>query len=269
MSQLQSAETSAGPLGLIIIIGVVVVLVFTFWRSMRHRASAARVRSGPLFGGSTTARAPGSAATIADGGQVPAQELRGALGVRGETDQDADAEDAGTGAMLGLCYHRFRHNGSGLWDPTVYDGTRNGHQVFIRLGRNAAVRGPGINARRLRHLSAVRVAVSPFELVAADGRLKPKTPVPPAVDALLAQLAPSPDVWRDLRVVAGPAGLVASRAYAQDWVSGWIYDLWLLERLAAVLHGAPLPPEALGREWTPPYGMGDWAPSIGAALSGT
>ncbi|MCW2658781.1 MAG: hypothetical protein JWR06_2974, partial [Jatrophihabitans sp.] len=112
MSQLQSAETSAGPLGLIIIIGVVVVLVFTFWRSMRHRASAARVRSGPLFGGSTTARAPGSAATIADGGQVPAQELRGALGVRGETDQDADAEDAGTGAILGLRYHRFRHNGS-------------------------------------------------------------------------------------------------------------------------------------------------------------
>jgi hypothetical protein len=185
----------------------------------------------------------------------------------GEHDDDADLEDEGTGARLGLAYHRARHSGD-LWYPTVYDGTRYGHQAYIRLGRNAAVRGPGLNFRRLRNVCAVRVGTPEFELTAADGRLRATTAVPPAIAAMLDQLAPSPDVWHDLRVIAGPAGLVASRGVAEDWLGGWIYDLWLLERMASVARGVSLPSEPLGREWSPPYGRGDWAPSAKDTLAG-
>jgi hypothetical protein len=262
------AEGSAGPVGLVIIVICLAAMLFTFRRALSSRRTSARVHSGPLSGGSPAARPPGSAAAITDGGQVPAQELLGALGVRPETDADADSDDEGTGAQLGLRYHRFRHS-AGVWDPTVYDGTRHGHQVFIRLGRSASVRGPGLDARRLRSICAVRVAGPEFELVAADGQLRGTTALPSAITMMLAQLSPSPDVWHDLRVVVGPAGLVASRGVAQDWLGGWIYDLWLLERIAMRLGTGPLPSERLGRAWTPPYGMGDWAPSVRDTLSGT
>jgi hypothetical protein len=261
------AEVSAGPLGLIIIVVCIGAMVFTFGRAGRSRRTAARVRSGPLAGGSSTARRPGTAADIVDGGQVPARELLGALGIRAETDADADDDDEGTGAILGLGYHRFRHSGE-LWDPTVYEGTRNAYQVFIRLGRNAAASGPGVNFRRMRSVCVVRVMAPEFELVAADGRLRADGAVPPAVAALLARLGASPDVWHDLRVLGGPDGLAASRGVAQDWLGGWIYDLWLLERIAACVAGPALAPEPLGRDWTPPYGMGEWAPSVRDALGG-
>ncbi len=255
-----SAEGSAAPLGLIILAVCIGAMLFTFRRAHRSRRNQQRVFSGPLAGGSATARPPGSAVAIADGGQVPAQELLGALGVRAERDEDADLDDEGTGARLGLRYHRFRHRGD-LWDPTIYDGTRNGHQTYIRLGRTAAVRGPGLNMRRARSVCAVRVAAPAFEIAASDGRLRATTAVPPAITTMLGQLAPSPDVWHDLRVVAGPDGLVTSRGIAEDWVGGWIYDLWLLERMTACLSGPALAHEPLGRAWVPPYEMGDWAPS--------
>jgi hypothetical protein len=85
---------------------------------------------------------------------------------------------------------------------------------------------------------------------------------------MLGQLGPSPTVWHDLRVVAGPDGLVASRGVAEDWIGGWIYDLWLLERMAASLAAPALRPETLGREWAAPYGMGDWAPTVRDMISG-
>lgn len=267
MTQPQVAEVSAGPLGVIILVICIGAMLFTFGRARRSRRTGARVRGGPLAGGSSTARAPRTAGTIADGGQVPAQELLGALGVRAEEDDDADSDDEGTGAMLGLTHHRFRHGA--LWEPTVYDGSRNGHQVYIRIGRSTSARGPGANFRRMRDVSAVRVAAPEFELTSADGRLQAETTVPPAIAGMLEQIQPSPDVWHDLRVIAGPAGLVASRGSAEDYLGGWIYDLWLLERMATCLNGAALPPEHLGREWAPPYGMGDWAPSIRDTLSGS
>jgi hypothetical protein len=261
------AETSAGPTGPILIVVVVAVMLFTFRRALRSRSQFARVRKGPLYGGSVTARAPGSAAAIADAGQIPSQELLGALAVVAASEDEDESEDGGTGERLGLRYHRARHGAANLWDPIVYDGTRNGHDVFIRLNRNASVRGPGLNFRRDRSLCVVRVAVPEFVLVSADGRLRAESALPEQATTLLAGLSPSPDVWHDLRVVAGPEGLVASRGVSQDWVGGWVYDLWLLERLALGLGGRALPATPLGRDWVPPYEMDTWAP--GAAESYT
>jgi hypothetical protein len=261
---LDIAEVSAGPLGPLLIVGVLAGMAFRFRGAFRSRSQFARVRQGPLYGGSTTSRPAGSAGDIADGGHVPSQELLGALSVAAVPEDD-DSEDEGTGKRLGLRYHRARHGAAG-WDPVVYDGTRNGHQAFIRLNRNASVRGPGMNFRRDRSLCVVRVGVERFELTAADGRLEPATAVPGAVAAMLERMTASPDVWHDLRVVAGPDGLVASRGVSQDWLGGWTYDLWLLERLAACLEGRALAPEKLGREWAPPYDLDTWAPSaLGAA----
>lgn len=252
------AETGAGP---IVIAVVVLAMAVTFARSMRARGDFARVREGPLYGGSPDAREPGTAASIADGGQVAAGELLGALAVKKVTARQAASEDEGTGARLGLRRYRARHGTEDLWDPGVYCGTRDGHQVFIRLGRNASVRGPGVNFRRDRYICAVRVAVDAFELVGDEGELRGTTALPPQAQAVLDAIARSPDVWRDLRVVAGPEGLVASRGVWGDWLGGWIYDLWLLERLAAALGGQALPRVRMGREWEPPYGLDAWAPS--------
>ena len=60
----------------------------------------------------------------------------------------------------------------------------------------------------------------------------------------------------------------ASRAVVGDWVGGWIYDLWLLERLAAGGGGEALTHERLVRAWEPPYEMGKWAPSALSSLGG-
>jgi hypothetical protein len=260
MPQPSAAETSAGPLGLIIIAVSVGAMLFVFFRSARARRTALRVQHGPLAAPAAAPLPAGSAAAMTDAGQVPARLLLTALAVEGST-AVIDSEDEGIGAMLGLQYHRFHHRDQ-LWDPPVYEGTRNGHQVFIRLGRNASVRGPGVNARRLRAVAVVRASAPPFELATAGGALIAHTPVPPPVAAVLAAMRPSPDVWHDLRVVCGPEGLAANRGLGGDWLGGWIYDLWLLERLAACLRSAPLPPVPLERDWTPPYELGEWAPSV-------
>ncbi len=53
----------------------------------------------------------------------------------------------------------------------------------------------------------------------------------PEVDEILGELAPAPKVWRELVVEDGPGGIRARRpvtAHSQ----GYVYELWLVERLA-------------------------------------
>ena len=68
-------------------------------------------------------------------------------------------------------------------------------------------------------------------------------------------------------MVGGSKGIVASRGASTDFLGGWIYDLWPLERLAAKLEADPLPDVRLTRSWTPPY-LGDRAPSALDSLRG-
>jgi hypothetical protein len=44
-------------------------------------------------------------------------------------------------------------------------------------------------------------------------------------------LAPAPVVWRDLVVEGGPDGILARRPVTAH-PQGYVYDLWLVERLA-------------------------------------
>jgi hypothetical protein len=111
------------------------------------------------------------------------------------------------------------------------------------------------------------VAAPDFELNADDGRLNPNPGAPGEVTGVVTDLSPAPDVWHELRVVGGSKGIVASRGASADFLGGWIYDLWLLERLAARLEADPLPDVRLTRGSTPPY-LGDWAPSALDSLRG-
>jgi hypothetical protein len=53
----------------------------------------------------------------------------------------------------------------------------------------------------------------------------------PEVEAALGELAPDVRIWRDLVVEGGPDGIRARRPVTAH-PQGYVYDLWLVERLA-------------------------------------
>jgi hypothetical protein len=166
-------------------------------------------------------------------------------------------------AALGLEY--FWGGGTrwftgGATYPTVMYGERNGHEVVIRQGLAGTSTLPGLRLQKDRHVTAVRVQAPSFELQARDGRIDAPADAPGEVGGMVAAMNPSPDVWHDLRIVGGAEGIVASRGSFADYLGGWIYDLWFLERLAGELGAPALPAVGVDEDWEIPYGMGDWAP---------
>ena len=72
-----------------------------------------------------------------------------------------------------------------------------------------------------------------FEIEQKRQRLHAANGAPAAVEAVLAALQPS-EHWEKLRKVSGgPDGVVAERKV--DAENGWLWDLWLCERLLAEL----------------------------------
>src|SRR3954449_13454992 len=130
--------------GLLILFVCAAFLVFSFRRALIRRRDFARVRRGPLYGSKKSTDSRGSAEDIADGGQVAAQELLESLSVRDAPVLDDDGEDDGVSA-LGLSLHR---GSSTSQLPQVMEGTRNGHQVFIRQGLVGDSVSPGLGMRR-------------------------------------------------------------------------------------------------------------------------
>jgi hypothetical protein len=259
---------SANVLGIVIIALVATFVVYLLVSALRRRSLAMRQLRGPLAGGDPSARAPGSAAEVVDGGQVPVSELFAALRVAEVPELDAEGEPndiAGLGLTLREGYTPTDSSRPGR--PQVIMGKRNGHQVFVRQGQIGDTTMPGIWGRKLRQITTVRVDAPEFELRAEGGRLLPGDGAPGEVMGVIADLSPSPDVWNELRIVGGSEGIVTSRGTSRDFLGGWIYDLWLLERLAAKLEAKPLADIRLRQGWTPPY-LGDWAPSALDALRG-
>jgi hypothetical protein len=111
---------------------------------------------------------------------------------------------------------------------TEFSGTRHGRRVALRMGVvPSAWRERGANEVE------VQAAVAPFRVRADDGRLVAEPGAPPEVEELLADLAPAPEVWRDLVVEGGPDGILARRPITMKAnPQGYVYDLWLVERLA-------------------------------------
>jgi hypothetical protein len=77
----------------------------------------------------------------------------------------------------------------------------------------------------------VEAPVAPFRFSDDDGRLVAEPGALPEVEGFLAGLAPAPDVWREVVVEGGPDGILARRPVTAH-PQGYVYDLWLVERLA-------------------------------------
>jgi hypothetical protein len=257
------ADATTAVLGVLLIGGAVIVIALGIWLGLSGRARLARVMRSPLYAaGDTTERPPGSAVEIEDAGQIPVRELLGALRVSDSDDlMGADVDEFAQ--ALGLQYRAgggTRLLSGGATYPTLMYGERNGHEVLIQQGLVGTSTFPGLRMQKLRHVTAVRVRAPSFELDARDGRIDAPADAPGEVRGVVEAINPSPDVWHDLRVVGGAEGIVASRGYANDYLGGWIYDLWFVERLAGELGAPALPAVGVDEEWEIPYGMGGWAP---------
>jgi hypothetical protein len=237
----------------------VVIVGWLLAKAIPSRRRYKRVRHGPLM--QRVEGIPiGSAKAISDGGVVPAQNLLEALAIAPEDHGPKDGlpHDEGSGAtMLGL-RSRVPLNTSGVSEPVVYWGVRDARQIFVRLGVDEKGEGGEIYSnKRLRQCTVVRVAFPSFTLRGEDGLVRGEDgDVPDDVQAVVGALSRSPDVWRSLRIVAGPDGIVAVRPQIGDVLSGWIYDLWLLERIADATRAAALPSARIGPAWKVPYELG-------------
>jgi hypothetical protein len=129
---------------------------------------------------------------------------------------------------LGLDEEREIDQGTSDWDVTEFSGTRNGRRVALRMG---------VVSSRWRERGAnevhVEAPVAPLRVREEGGRLVAEPGSPPEVEEFVAGLAPAPEVWRDAEIEGGPDGIVARRPITMKAnPQGYVYDLWLLERLA-------------------------------------
>jgi hypothetical protein len=256
-----AAQETAAPawLPLLFLAIPVVLMGWLLAKAIPMRRRYNRVRRGPLM--RPVEGIPiGSAKAISDGGVIPSQNLLEALAIAPEDHGPKGGlpHDEGSGAtMLGL-RSRVPLNTSGPSEPIVYWGVRDGRQVFVRLGVDEKGEGGEIYTnRRLRQCTVVRIALPSFRLRGDDGLLTlEEGRLPRPAEVVLAALSRSPDIWRDLRIVAGSDGIVAVRPQIGDVLGGWIYDLWLLERIADATRAAPLARARIGPAWKVPYELG-------------
>jgi hypothetical protein len=129
---------------------------------------------------------------------------------------------------LGLGEERDLSQATTDMAATEFIGTRHGRNVALRMGVvPSAWRDRGANEVQ------VQAPVLPFRLREDNGRLVAEPGAPAEVEEFLAGLAPAPDVWRDVEVEGGPDGLLARRPIKMKAnPQGYVYDLWLVERLA-------------------------------------
>jgi hypothetical protein len=163
----------------------------------------------------------GRAAEIADPGAFDWEVVWEAL----KTEETA--EDAETLTQeLGLGEEREITQAHAEMPATEFSGTRNGRRVSLRIGVVPSVwRERGANEV---HLEA---PVAPFRAREDDGRIVAEPGALPEVEEFLAGLAPAPDVWREIEVEGGTDGILARRPVTAH-PQGYVYDLWLVERLA-------------------------------------
>ncbi|HEX5910332.1 MAG TPA: hypothetical protein VFY44_07545 [Thermoleophilaceae bacterium] len=238
--------------------GVIMLLVLRWAlrgraRQGRHRRADERRR-----GGDALARA--TAAEIPDGGEYKNEALLRALSIRpedhGPDDQGNPHDEGWAATMLGL--RSKVSSATDLLEPHLYWGPRAAGQAFVRIGPDEKIAGGSelYSERHLRSITVIRADAPEFELEGSAGRLRAKGAAPAALTRALEQIGASPDLWDRVLVVGGPKGIVATRPSGSAEFGGWVYDLWLLERLAAVMELPPLPNARVGPAWKVPYGLG-------------
>jgi hypothetical protein len=198
----------------------------------------------------------GSAAQITDAGSIGWPSLLQALSTV-RSDPDSDDRDPGPENSVSEALGLQAPTVVGRFQPNLTYGTRHGRQVFIRIGIDETYLS-GFSNRHIRQITVLRVDAPAFELVGEDGVLRADSDAPEALRSVLQALRTSPDVWDGLLVVGGPEGIVANRPvpHRVRVQFQWLYDLWLVERIADSLHASALPPARLGRSYLVPYWLG-------------
>ena len=238
--------------------GVIMLLVLRWALRGRARLGRHKRAEGRRRGGDALAR--GSAAGIADGGEYKNDALLRALSIKPEDhgpDEYGNPHDEGwAGTMLGL--RSKISSATDLLEPHLYWGPRAAGQVFVRMGPDEKIEGGSelYSERHLRSITVLRVNAPEFELDGSSGRPLPEGDAPSSLTRALDQVGANPDLWDRLLVVGGPKGIVATRPAGGSEFGGWVYDLWLLERLAGVLELEPLANARIGPAWKVPYGLG-------------
>jgi hypothetical protein len=184
----------------------------TLFRATRKAAPAAP----------PAAQMRGRAAEITDPSPLAWEVLWEAL----KTEPPADEPSTLT-QELGLDEEREITSGYGgpSFYATEFSGTRHGRHVALRMGVIPRIRGNGYNEVH------VNASVAPFRLCVTDSRPAVEEGSSPELEQLVASLAPAPEVWRKLEVDGGPDGILARRPVTAH-PQGYLYDLWLIERIA-------------------------------------
>jgi hypothetical protein len=163
----------------------------------------------------------GRAAEIADPGALGWEVVWEAL----KTEPPAEEPSTLT-QELGLGEEREVSSDYGDEPASEFSGTRHGRRVAVRIGVVSSFwRGRSVSEVE------VEVPVAPFRVRADDGRLVADSGAVPELEEALAELAPAPKVWREVVVEGGPDGILARRPVTAN-PQGFVYDLWLVERLA-------------------------------------
>jgi hypothetical protein len=165
-------------------------------------------------------------------------------------------DEGWAGTMLGL---KSRMSAaSTVLEPNVHWGTRGGRQVFIRMGPDEKLEGGTtmLSNRHIRSITVLRVDAPQFDVTSEDGGLRASDDSPPEIRGLVERLAPDDVTWSDVRIAAGPKGIVAARSAIDGTTGSWVYDLWLCERIAEGMDLTPLKPARIGPAWKVPYGLG-------------
>ena len=237
----------------------VIIMLLVLVPALRRRGRASAARRAQATRRAEAATPLGSAGTIEDPSAYSTGALLKALAVRPEDHGPKDGlphDEGWAGTMLGL--KSRMSSATNVLEPHVYWGTRDGRQVFIRVGPDEKIEGGTtmLSNKHVRAITVLRVASSPFHLESQGGALLPFRGSPPEVSAVVGRLGASRETWSDTRITGGGDGIVATRGALDGLENSWVYDLWLCERIAQDLRLPPLPPARVGPAWKVPYGLG-------------
>ena len=238
-------------------IPILIMLFLGTW-GVRWRGRAARARRAQEERLPDEAVDLGSAGAISDPSDSSTGALLKALAVQPEDHEPRDGmrwDEGWAGTMLGL---KSRiSSASNVLEPHVYWGVRAPGQVFIRVGPDEKIEGGTtmMSNRHVRSITVLRVDAPTFDVESDNGALR-IADAPAAIHELVAALSPSVPTWSDALIAGGPDGIVAARGALDGIENSWVYDLWLLERIAERLALVPLPDARIGPAWKVPYGLG-------------
>lgn len=261
---LQTEEPAPSWLPIIFLLIPVVIVTAVSVPMLRARARRNAGMKASRAGIAEAAVSIGSAAEITDGARYSVEGLRKALAIRpedhGPTDE-APHDEGWAGTMLGL--RSKMTSATEVLEAHFYWGERPQGRVFIRIGPDEKVEGGTVlgSNRHIRQFVALLVDSPEFKLTFPDGRPEVVAGSLPGSEAVFAEMAASSGIWQDVAAQGGPEGIVFSR----DAISApdfWVYDLWLVERLARELGLTTIDGGRLGPAWKLPYRVGRYGVRI-------